>query len=116
MIGGGISSSGLNNRLINSRLHFPFDVLPWTCGENVTEYVTKENRFFDMQDPRSHAFIFCLDSVSAVVTMKFSEGDGPIDIEQVREVDRDIRPVKRLFHKDTLTLSDLAKEMVSPRN
>jgi hypothetical protein len=108
----------LDEQLVDSKLHFSFDLLPWVSSGKVIEYMTKqnENRPFDENDPRSHLFIFHWGNVSAVVTMKFTEGDGPIDIQRVLEADKHIHPLKRLFFGDTLTLSESAQLMVSPRN
>jgi len=104
------------DRLINSRLYYSVDILPWTDRSNVRDYVTKTNSFFNTQDPRCHLFIFRLTSVSIVVTMGFTEGDSPVDVQHVHESDQHIHPLKRLFHHEGLALSDSVALTKSIRN
>lgn len=106
----------LDPQLVNSRLHYSFDLQPWVDKEKVIEYLIEQNRPFALNDPRSHLFTFCWRHVSAVVTMKFTEGDGPIDIQQVRGAGEDIHPLKRFFFEETLALSESARLAVSPRS
>ena len=99
----------LDSRIINSRLHYSCEILPWTSIENVVEYVTTKNLYFNIEDPRSHLYIFCRGDVSVAVTMKFMEGDGAVDIQKVYEIDKHKRPLKRLFLEETLGISDSVK-------
>ena len=93
----------LDEKLVDSRLLFSLDLLPWVSRGKVIEYVTKTNEKwpFNVDDPRSHLFIFHRGNVSAVVTMKFTEGDCPIDIQRVLEADKHTHSLKRLFVEDT---------------
>lgn len=50
--------------------------------------------------------IFQWENVSVVVNMKFTEGDDPIDIQEVIESDKNIHGLKRLFISETLTISE----------
>ena len=86
--------------LANSRLHSSLDLVPWTGKDEIKPYlIKKQNRIFDDKDPRCHVFIFRWGNVSAVVSMKFTNGDGPIDLQKVAEADKYAKPLKRLFHQ-----------------
>ena len=99
----------LDENLVNSKLDYSFYLLPWVISEKVTEYVIKQNQAFEVEDSRSHLFIFCCGGISLAVSIKFTEGDGPIDNQCVIEADKDIHPLKRLFHEDTIIISDAAR-------
>lgn len=96
----------LDELLVNSRLRSSLDLVPCTSREEVIEYLSQQNQFFDINDPRCHVFIFCWESVSAVVTMRFTAGDRPIDIKQVTEAAKNRHPLKRLPFEETLSLSE----------
>lgn len=87
----------LDNKLVNSRLHFSFDLLPWANSEKVIEYATRQSPPFCTDDRRSHMYIFYWGKVPVVVTMKFTDGDGPLDIQRVCEADKYIHSLKRLY-------------------
>jgi hypothetical protein len=103
----------LDEQLVNARLYYSLDLAPWTGEDKTTVYLmTGRNQLFAENDPRCHAFIFHRGNVSAVVAMKFTEGDCPIDIQLVLEADKHPHPLKRLFVEDTLTLSESTQLMV----
>ena len=82
-------------------------LVPWTNKTEIVTYlVTKHGQAFTENDPRCHTFIFRLECVSIVVTMKFTGGDNPIDLRKVAEVDENAHPLKRLPHHETLALSE----------
>lgn len=87
----------LDNRLVNSKLYYSLDLLPWVANEQVIAYASIHGRPFDINDPRSHMFIFRYGQAAIVITMRFNEGDEPIDIKQVTEADKDRHPLKRLL-------------------
>lgn len=87
----------LDENLVNSRLRYSFDLLPLTKCEQVINYVTKLKTSFNLDDQRSHVYIFYYGEASIAVTMKFTEGDEPIDIEKVRESDQRPQSLKRLY-------------------
>lgn len=87
----------LDEELVNSRLHYSFDLLPWTKCEQVIDYATKLKTSFNLDDQRSHVYIFYYGEASIVVTMKFTEGDAPIDVQKVREADQRPQSLKRLY-------------------
>lgn len=89
----------LDELLVNSRLYYSLDLVPWTGEDEITAYLmTKRNQVFAENDPRCHVFIFCWESVSAVVTMRFTDGEDPIDMQRIAEADMHAHPLKRLFH------------------
>lgn len=101
----------LDELLVNSRLYSSITLLPWINEEEITTYLmTKQGQVFIENDSRCHLFIFYWERVSIAVIMRFTDGDSPIDIQKVVEADKNIKPLKRLFHHETLRLS----ESVSP--
>ena len=96
----------LDNRLVNSKLHDSLDLVPWVGSEQVIAYVSSQGRPFDMNDSRSHMSTFRCGQATIVITMRFTEGDGPLDIQQVTEADKNKHPLKRLIHVERLTLSE----------
>ncbi|MBT9148969.1 MAG: hypothetical protein AAGB97_02670 [Dehalococcoidia bacterium] len=105
----------LDGRLVNSKLYYSLDLAPWAGEDKIAEYLTtKQNRLFDEDDPRCHVFIFCWGDVSVVVTMRFRDGEGPIDIQRIAEADEHTHPLKRLFHHETLELSENTRLDVTP--
>jgi len=96
----------LDEYLINSRLFYSFDLLPWTDIDKLTTYLTtKQNQSFTKDNPRCHVFTFRWGNVSAVVSIKFTGGDNPIDLQKVAEAEKNAHPLKRLFHHETLSHS-----------
>lgn len=105
--------SCLDERLVNSRLYSSLDLVPWTGEDEIIAYLmAKQNQVFDRNDPRCHVFIFCWESVSAVVTMRFTAGDGSIDIQKVVQADEHTHPLKRSFHHNVLSLSESTQLVV----
>ncbi len=97
----------LDNRLINSKLHSSLDLVPWIKTADIINYLEKKrNGIFNIDDPRCHVYIFCWKRVSILVTMRFIDGDGPIDIEEVAKTDKNAHPLKRLPHHEELILSE----------
>ena len=87
----------LDNRLVNSKLHYSLDLMPWIGSDQVIAYVSSQGRPFDMNDPRSHMFTFRCKEVAIVITMRSTEGNGPLDIQQVHVADKHKHPLKRLM-------------------
>ena len=105
----------LDKLLVNSRLYSTLDLVPWIGEDEIKHYlISKLNRIFDDKDPRCHVFIFRWGNVSAVVSMKFTNGDGSIDLRRVAEADRNAKPLKRLFHHEELNLSESVSLKASP--
>lgn len=97
----------LDELLVDSRLYSAITLVPWIKEEEIIAYlVTKQCQSFTEDDPRCHVFIFCWESVSIVVTMRFTDGNSPIDIQKVAEADKNAHPLKRLFHHEELILSE----------
>lgn len=96
----------LDELLVKSRLYSSIVVTPWINEKEITAYLmTKQGQVFTENDPRCHVFIFCWERVSITVTMRFTEGDSPLDIQKVVEADKHAKPLKRLFHHEALSLS-----------
>ena len=82
-------------------------LVPWIKEEEIIAYlVTIRGQAFTENDPRCHVFIFCWECVSIVVTMRFTSGNSPIDIQKVAEADKNAHPLKRLCHHEELILSE----------
>lgn len=97
----------LDELLVNSRLYFTLLLVPLIDEIILISYlITEYSQTFIENDPRSHIFIFRLDRMSIVVTMRFTGGDNPIDIQKVAEADKNAHPLKRIFHHETLGLSE----------
>jgi hypothetical protein len=97
----------LDALLVNSRLYSSIAVVPWINEEEITAYLmTKQGQVFIENDPRCHVFIFCWEHVSIAVTMRFIDGNSPLDIQKVAEADKNAHPLKRLFHHEELALSE----------
>lgn len=102
--------------LVNSRLHYFLDLVPWISEDEIIAYLTTErNQFFAENDQRCHAFIFGWERVSIIVAMKFTDGDNPIDLQKVAEADKNAKPLKRLFHHVTLSFSESVSLRATPR-
>ncbi|OGO32657.1 MAG: hypothetical protein A2Z29_04770 [Chloroflexi bacterium RBG_16_56_11] len=104
----------LDEYLINSRLSYSLDLLPWTKREQVIDYASHSTTLFNADDRRCHMYIFYYGEASIVVTMKFIEGDTPIAIQKVLEADKNRKPLKRLFQHEKLNLSESASLNVIP--
>lgn len=105
----------LDELLVNSRLHSSLDLVPWTTKDEIKNYlISKQNRIFDDKNPRCHVFIFRWGNVSAVVSMRFTDGDGPIDLQKVAEADKNTKPLKRFFHHEKLNLSESVSLKANP--
>jgi hypothetical protein len=101
--------------LANSRLHSSLDLVPWTGKDEIKHYlINKQNRIFDDKDPRCHVFIFRWGNVTAVVSMRFTDGNSPLDIQKVVEADKNAKPLKRLFHHEKINLSESASLKANP--
>lgn len=97
----------LDELLVNSRLYSSIALVPWIKEEEIIAYlVARRDQAFTENDPRCHVFIFCWERVSIVVTMRFTGGDSPIDIQKVAEADKNAHSLKRLFHHEELILSE----------
>lgn len=105
----------LDDKLVNSKLYSCLDLVPWTEENEIANYlINKQDHVFEGNNPRCHVFIFRWGNVSAVVSMKFTNGDSPIDLQKVAEADRNAKPLKRLFHHETLSLSELVSLKANP--
>ncbi len=105
----------LDELLVNSRLYFSIALVPWINEEEITAYLmTRQGQIFTENDTRCHIFIFCWERVSIVVAMRFTGGDSPIDIRKVVEADNNAKPLKRLFHHETLSLSGSVSLKANP--
>lgn len=96
----------LDDKIVNSRLHYSFDLLPWTKCEQVINYATQSKTPFNLDDQRSHIYIFYYEKASIVITMKFTEGNEPINIQKLHEADQHPQSLKRLLYHETLSLSE----------
>ncbi len=104
----------LDELLVNSRLYSSFTLVPWINEEKIVEYLMAEkSHIFVENDLRCHLFTFRSGIVSITVTMKFTAGDSPLDIEKVFEADKNAKPLKRLFHHEALRLSESVSIKIS---
>jgi len=107
--------SCLDDKLVNSKLYSHLDLVPWTEENEIANYlINKQDHVFEGNNPRCHVFIFRWGNVSAVVSMKFTNGDSPIDLQKVAETDRNAKPLKRLFHHEKLNLSESVSLKANP--
>jgi len=97
----------LDKLLINSKLHYFIILVPWTDKAEIIAYLmTRQSHVFNEDDQRCHTFIFRWERVSIVVAMRFTDGDSLIDSQKVAEAEKNAHPLKRLFHHETLSLSE----------
>ena len=96
----------LDSKLVNSRLYYSLDIFPKVGNEKVVEYAARLSQPFCAGDQRSHLYIFFWGKMALAVSMRFTEGDQPIDIQRVREADSHPHTLKRLYFEENLQLSE----------
>ncbi len=96
----------LDSKLVNSRLYYSLDIFPKVGNEKVVEYAARLSQPFCAGDQRSHLYIFFWGKMALAVSMRFTEGDQPIDIQRVHEADSHPHTLKRLYFEENLQLSE----------
>lgn len=96
----------LDGKLVNSRLYYSLDIFPKVGNEKVAEYAARLSQPFCTGDQRNHLYIFFWGKMALAVSMRFTEGDQPIDVQRVREADSHPHTLKRLYFEENLQLSE----------
>jgi len=92
----------LDTKLVNSRLSYALQIFAETGNKQAIKHAASLGESFCASDRRSHLYIFFWRNMALALSMTFTEGDQPIDVQMVHEADSHPHKLKRLFSEDTL--------------
>ncbi|MEE8414115.1 MAG: hypothetical protein V3R96_06145, partial [Dehalococcoidales bacterium] len=104
----------LDDMLVKSRLYYSLAIFSRIQKEKIIEYYAGLSQPFCADDQRSHLYIFPCKKITLAVTMRFAEGDQPIDVHAVNEADRHPHKLKRMLLEENLHLSEKCSLSPSP--